>query len=353
MKLASAAALTGLSNKALLAKSSSPKKQQYGMWLGIDKSDEELKRLFERMRKSGITMILPNTPHEKIDRLHTLVPAAADEGLDVHAWRPTMVNEDPLETHPEWYGISRSGKSAATNPPYVNYYHFLCPNRVEVEDFLRTRMRTLAEVPGIKSVHLDYIRFPDVILPVGLWKTYHLVQDREYHDFDFCYCAVCRDAFKTKTGIDPLSLGDDAPANQEWVKFRWDSITSLVSKFYDDVHARGKLLTGAVFPTPAIARKLVRQDWVNWQIDAVMPMMYHSFYEQPVSWIGDATREDVSALEHKRPLYSGVYIPALTPDEMQTATSLALANGADGVVYFDAGSMTDAQWQRLARILRS
>jgi hypothetical protein len=52
-------------------------------------------------------------------------------------------------------------------------------------------------------------------------------------------------------------------------------------------------------------------------------------------------------------LYSGVFIPSLTPDEMETATSVSLAAGAAGVVYFDARAMSDAHWQRLGAITRA
>jgi hypothetical protein len=294
---------------------------QFGVWSGNNyRNAEECKRAFERMRKAGITMVLPNTSHEKLASLEMIVPAAKNEGIDVHVWRVAMLNTGPLNTHPEWYGISRSGKSTATDPPYVGYYRFLCPNREEVQEYLRNQMRQLADVPGIKSVHLDYIRFPDVILPVGLWPKYKLVQDREYPDFDFCYCEVCREKFRKQTGLDPLKL-DDPASNQAWVKFRWDTITSIVSMFYEDVHARGKLLTGAVFPTPTLARQLVRQDWVNWKIDALMPMIYNGFYNEPVSWVGDATKQGVTALHGSKPLYSGIYIPDLSPDQMTEATA--------------------------------
>ncbi len=61
---------------------------------------------------------------------------------------------------------------------------------------------------GLGSYHLDYIRYPDVILPVALWPKYNLVQDKEYPEFDFCYCDVCRDEFKNASGVDPKAIAD-------------------------------------------------------------------------------------------------------------------------------------------------
>ena len=54
----------------------------------------------------------------------------------------------------------------------------------------------LAKVEGIESVHLDYIRFSDIFLPIGLLPKYNLVQDTELPEFDFCYCEVCISKFE-------------------------------------------------------------------------------------------------------------------------------------------------------------
>jgi hypothetical protein len=66
--------------------------------------------------------------------------------------------------------------------------------------------------------------------------------------------------------------------------------------------------------------------------------------------VGSATRQGVTGLGGTKPLYTGVYIPDLSPDDMETATSLALGAGAAGVVYFDANALSDEHWARLARI---
>jgi uncharacterized lipoprotein YddW (UPF0748 family) len=347
LKLAAFAAAGMTSLDALHASIAKP---QFGVWIGGHyATEEEWKRAFERMRKAGITMVLPNVSHEKLETLDSIVPLAGNEGLDVHVWRVVMMNAQPLKEHPDWYAVSRSGHSTALKPPYVDYYRFMCPSRPEVQAYLRAQIRELAAVPGIKSVHLDYIRFPDVILPVGLWPKYNLVQDKEYPDFDFCYCEVCRELFRAQSGLDPLRL-EDPPANHAWVQFRWNAITSLVSSIHEDVHTHGKQLTAAVFPTPSLARQLVRQDWVNWRIDGLMPMIYHNFYNETVPWIGSAVADGVHALRGTTPLYSGVFIPSLTPDEMQTATTVSLAAGAAGVIYFDARALSDAHWQKLAAV---
>lgn len=48
-------------------------------------------------------------------------------------------------------------------------------------------------------------------------------------------------------------------------------------------HAHGKKITAAVFATPSLARQLVRQAWDKWPVDAVFPMLYHNFYQPPIT----------------------------------------------------------------------
>ena len=43
----------------------------------------------------------------------------------------------------------------------------------------------MSKVEGITSFHLDYIRYPDVYLPIGLLPKYDLVQDTELLSFKF------------------------------------------------------------------------------------------------------------------------------------------------------------------------
>jgi len=244
------------------------------------------------------------------------------------------------ENHPEWFTVSREGKSSLDHPPYVGYYRWLCPTRVPVREYLRGKVEEVARQPDIDGVHLDYIRHSDVILPIGLWSRYNLVQDREYPEFDFCYCDVCRETFMAQSGRDPVEL-PDPPSDGEWREFRWNMVTELVSVLSTAVHARGKRISAAVFPTPTIARQLVRQAWDEWPVDAVFPMVYQRFYNQEVPWIGEATKQGVSALAGRIPLYSGLYLAQLSPEELGEAARHARYAGAAGVSLFEIGRLSD------------
>ncbi|MDQ7039596.1 MAG: twin-arginine translocation signal domain-containing protein [Rhodothermus sp.] len=323
-------------------------RHKHWAWMGANVGrDDEARRTFARLKASGIEALLLHENREEGPAFYErLAPLARAEGLELHAWIPTMMRPELLETHPDWYAVNREGVSTAEKPPYVDYYRFLSPCVPDVRAYLANYYDRMAQVDGLAGLHLDYIRFPDVILPITLQPKYGLVQDREYPAFDYGYHPACRDQFKAQTGIDPLEL-EDPPTNAAWQQFRYDQITAVVHQIAERVQARGKLLTAAVFPTPEIARTLVRQDWRHWPLDAVMPMIYHNFYDRPVTWIETATREGVAALHGRIPLYSGLFVPALSPDELDQAITYALAGGASGISLFNVESLTDGHWNVL------
>jgi hypothetical protein len=295
-----------------------------------EESRDDWRRRFAELRAAGIGSVLLGGATAEACRL------AAEEGLHVHAWTWTLCRggAELKEKHPEWYVVSREGKSACDHPPYVGYYNFLCPSRPEVREYLSGDFARIAATEGLVGAHLDYVRFPDVILPRALWEKYDLVQNEELPPFDFCYCEVCREAFIAQTGIDPLEL-PHPPSNEEWRRFRWDAVSRLVGEVVAAIHGQGKQATAAVFPSPAIARKLVRQDWAGWPLDAVLPMVYHSFYNEGVPWIEATVREGVQALAGKRPLYAGLYLPELKDEgQFEGAVAAAMAGGARGVALF-------------------
>lgn len=314
------------------AAAAAPRKLKHWIWVtGLEKeTPEEQQRKLEQFREAGVHAVLFNghTPE--------LLAQAKQAGLETHAWIITLNRGDPslLQNHPDWFVVNRLGDSSADKPAYISDYHFLCPSQEGVREYVSGVVADLCRQANLDGVHLDYIRFPDVILPVGLWKRYNVVQDREWPQFDYCYCAVCRAAFKRKTGEDPLKL-PDAPANAAWRQFRYDSVTRLVNHLARVAHRHRKQITAAVFPTPTLAKRMVRQDWVHWKLDAVLPMLYHHYYNEKTEWIEPAVKEGVAALPKNRPLYAGLYLPVLqSQEEFDEAVKYALTGGAAGVSLF-------------------
>lgn len=312
--------------------SEEPLGQRHWTWTRIkaEETSADIARRFAEIRQAGVdSVILGNSDARAIEM-------AADQGLDVHAWWWTLCRRDEvlMNDHPDWYVVSRDGRSAHDDPPYVPYYRFLCPTRPEVRSYLCGKLEEVLGELGIAGACLDYVRFPDVILPRALWEKYELVQNEELPRFDFCYCDVCRETFRALEGSDPLEL-PDPPADPAWRRFRWDAVTRLVDELAAVARGRGKMISASVFPSPSIARRLVRQDWAKWDLDAVLPMVYHSFYDEPVSWIEGVVTEGVGALPETRPLYAALYLPALKGEgEFEEAVARARAGGAAGIGLF-------------------
>lgn len=317
------------------------------------KTDEAYLKEFEKYAAGGISEILINTladPHE----LARLVSLAKQKGLKVHAWMFTT--NRPGDTvalrHPDWYMVSRSGKSCFDDRPYVAYYQWLSPSHPNARAHILSLVEGLAKVKGIETVHLDYIRYPDIFLPIGLLPKYNLKQETELPDFDFDYSDAAVDKFKALHHKDPREMTNPA-IDMEWKNFRLNEIRDLVNDAYEIAHKHDKQLSAAVFPYPEMADHMVRQRWDKWKVDKVFPMVYHNFYNEELDWIGYVTAQGVADLNPKdihipykqTKLYTGIYAPDMSAADLKKAIELAKENGAAGVSVFDGPAITDAQFE--------
>lgn len=340
----------------------------YG-WIGGpgDATDKELQEQFDDFKQKGIDGLMYNGGHDP-ETYKRVGKIAKEAGLEFHAWVPTMVQGENPKLKKEWYGVNGLGESAFDKPAYVDYYKFLCPNYEGVYEFLAELYGGIAAVPEVDGIHLDYIRFPDVILARGLWDKYGLVMDREYPQFDYCYCDKCVADFKEKTDIDIKEMEDPSQV-EEWKQFRYDLITNLVNRLTVMVHAEGKEINAAVFPGPnSVAKKIVRQEWDKWNLDSFYPMNYNDFYLEGPAWVGEVTNEAVTALGNSKPVYSGLFIcpnpdkkageadpenHGLVPEELEEAIRGSMENGAAGICLFTPGRMTDAHWEAFDRAIHA
>ncbi|MEI6899631.1 MAG: sugar-binding protein [Bacteroidota bacterium] len=320
------------------------------LWMG-GHADWDVKKwdsVFSDLKSAGIDGILTQAGPATLLRM---IPLAMKYGINVEKWFIAMMNNDStlIKDHPDWFVVSGEGKSSITDPAYVGYYRFLCPSNHEVRDYLKRRIDEYLKIPGLAGIHLDYIRYPDVILPQALWPTYGIVQDKEYPKYDYCYCPVCRGKFKSIYGKDPLKM-EFPDRIKEWRQFRVHQVTAVVSELADYCHARGKRISAAVFPGPSIARQIVRQEWDQWPLDEVMPMLYQSFYYGSHDWIRSKTEEGVQSLNSTVPLYSGLYIPSLNPRDLHDAIQKSIDGGAQGITLFNYESMTPGHWEILKQL---
>ena len=323
---------------------------KYWTWITAnpEKSEQEYTTEFKKYKNNGIDAVLINTFADPIV-LEKLTKLAVNEGLEVHAWMFTMNRPDDKIAlqHPDWYMVSRSGKSCFDDRPYVDYYQWLSPSHPEARQHVWDLVEGLAKVKDVASVHLDYIRYPDIYLPIGLLPKYNLVQNEELPDFDFDYSQASVQKFKRLYRKD-IQKAEVPAIDIEWKQFRLNEIKAVVDGAYDIAHKHGKKLTAAVFPYPEMADHMVRQRWDKWNVDEVLPMIYYNFYNETVDWVGFATRQGVEDLKGKdTKLHTGIYLPPMSAKDVAVAIELAKNNGASGVSFFDGENITDEQFEAI------
>lgn len=338
-------------------------KEKFWIWARpqADWTNDDWKAKLSQAREAGINALLLEVyngnstfyqggqlPMQE-DLVSRIAPMCHELGMEFHAWMWTMplTNADMVEKHPDWYAVNGLGEPAHTDPAYVPYYKFMCPCHPEVQDYVAGNVASLARIPEVNGVHLDYVRLPDVILAKGLQPKYDIVQDKEYPQYDYSYSTYCREQFKEQTGIDPLTDLEDPAANEEWRQFRYDAVSNMVNnRLIPEARQQGKMITAAVFPN----WESVRQAWHTWDLDAFLPMLYHNFYERDLDFIQEHTRKALERMDTPKPIYSGLFIPEIEPEQLDAAIREGLDGGASGSSFFALGAMQDAHWKALKKV---
>lgn len=161
----------------------------FATWIhGGEVWDKELwEKRFEEYKSLGISEVLVGG--EKLEILEPLVLLAKEYDIKIHAWMWTLnrPNDTIANQHPEWYAVNRQGKNSLEYRAYVDYYQWLSPFHPEAREYIKSNVRRLTKIKGLASIHLDYVRYVDVILGADLQPKYNLVQDHEMPEYDYGY----------------------------------------------------------------------------------------------------------------------------------------------------------------------
>lgn len=176
---------------------------------------------------------------------------------------------------------------------------------------MKDKAASYAALEGLTSVHLDFIRYNDAVLGRRLQQYKFKIQQGTYRaEYDFGYHPAAIEKFKKQFGYSPLDL--QAPwMSPEWLQFRLNEVSSLVNEIAGETHAKGKLLSAAVFPYPTRARMTVYQDWPTWKLDIVCPMNYQSFYSEGLDWYRLVLRTAYARLSIKINMFPVCLYPIL------------------------------------------
>ena len=288
----------------------------------------------------GISEILVSGSPEVLKKI---IPIANKKNIKVHGWMWTLnrPGDTIANKNADWYAVNKNGDNSLDYRAYVDYYQWLSPFHPEARSHIINNAKKLMEVKGLASVHLDYVRFPDVILGADLQPKYKIVQKTEMPEYDFGYHPLAREEFKRIFNKDPQDF-ENPELSTEWRQFRLNAVTTLVNEIIAIAHSKNKKVTAAVFPFPEMSRQMVRQAWDDWDLDQAYPMLYQNFYRENINWIGFATKQGVNDVDF--PVISGLYSGALrNPEDLKKAILISRKNGAKGISIFTADGLTKEQ----------
>jgi uncharacterized lipoprotein YddW (UPF0748 family) len=298
------------------------------------------------------------------DPLADILRQARPAGLAVHAWVAVNLVSSAVDLpaaprhivnrHPEWLMVPRelardlAGVDVRSREYVARLARWTRARPADVEglfasplqdgaaDHLAEVIRDLVTRYDVDGVHLDYARFPN-------------------DEFDYSRGAI--EAFKRQLRplmsdaerrrlaalekIDPLAA--TSYFADGWADFRRERLTALVARIRETVRrdAPRVLLSAAVFPDAANARRSKLQDWPRWLdrslLDALCPMAYTqdaALFEQQIA----AARAAAGAV----PIWAGVGAYRLTPAATVGHITAARRQRAAGVVLFSYDALVTA-----------
>ncbi|MGH0031869.1 MAG: glycoside hydrolase family 10 protein [Myxococcota bacterium] len=224
------------------------------------------------------------------DALALLLQQASERGLRVHAWVNVLSlskNADaPIlaDLGREVVHTDRQGRSLLDYPgheipqPDRRWYRmgtpgvYLDPAAPGVAERLAaTFAELLARYPQIEGLHLDYIRYPDV-LPYAPGSRFGV-------GHDFGYGGPTRARFREETGQEAPFGERIGPANA-WDDWRRQKVTDLVAGIAAAARQTrpGVVMSAAVWTYADRGYLVLGQDWRGWLedglLDLALPMSY-------------------------------------------------------------------------------
>ncbi|MFN2341078.1 MAG: glycoside hydrolase family 10 protein [Halanaerobium sp.] len=267
------------------------------------------------------------------DPLQVLIEEAQVRNMEVHPW-VWVFNENTsgspgriLTKNPEWANINKDGE-------IVSYHNssWLSPARDDVKEFLQQRYIYLVENYDLAGINLDYIRFPE-----------------EYRG-SFGYDQVSVQKFKEKYKLDPFQIESGSSEFSLWNQYRENLVTEMVRETSEKLRRidPNLFISADVIPGREEARYRALQNWSHWlregYLDFVLPMTYtENLFSELSSWI-EEDRKQISA-----PLYAGVSVFKLTPDQMINQIEEINQINPNGHSLFAAAHLTESDYQTLTQ----
>ncbi len=320
-----------------------------GVWIRpTQKTQKDVSDYVQKLKDSGInticletlynsTLICPapegsyfeqNPAFNGFDVLGAYVEECHKRDMELHIWMPVFYSSHTnCYNHkrsvwykkPEWRLINDSGEDTAVKGN--SDFCFLNPAHPEVQEFLTETYKYLVTEYDVDGFELDYIRYPDVA--------------EDDHGYDEITINGYKQAYNTS--ITP-TYNKNAGFWNNWVQYRCDIITGFVKNIRDmfDKYAPQVLLCADVGPNSASARTTLYQDYATWLENGWIDLL------KPMSYSLGAVKETYKNLENAdgKLVASGigVFSEAYNGYDCATHTMIAVEQGANGVMFFEASA---------------
>jgi len=291
----------------------------------------------------------------ELDPLAELIRRAHAVGLRVHAWVNVLSlagnREAPIlrdlgrdAVHVDHLGRSLLDYPGLDVPPPGRRWVrmgtpavWLDPAAPGVaERLVATFAELAARYPELDGLHLDYIRYPDV-LPFSPGSRFGV-------GLQLGYGAASRERFEAETGLRvPDARGRGHP--NAWDDWRRRQVTELVARIGEASRAEdpGLLLSAAVWAYPARAYLSIFQNWRSWLeaelLDFAVVMLYSRddtlFRQEAHAYTGGIGGDAVW-------LGLGAWLFADAPGRALGQLEVARAAGPAGIALFSWDSIADA-----------
>ena len=129
-------------------------------------------------------------------------------------------------------------------------------------------------------------------------------------------------------------------AHNDFKLYQRHSVCSVYNELAAEIRRHGLTAACAVFPSPTLAARMVHQDWSLFHADLVLPMAYHSFYNEPATWAADITRKAMQETEGRIPMAPGVHLPDIPAAELPAHLDRLRATGVHGIGLFSDDELT-------------
>jgi hypothetical protein len=286
------------------------------------------------------------------------VAALRAAGLRVYQTTALFFEPAALARFPDARPVDAVGRPDAG----FDWYLGVCPTHEAHLEEKIDRQRRVVEELAPDGLFLQFTRYP------GFWENWTWTPDYAFGDADrFCFCDRCRSRFALETGI-RLPAGDISSQSQyileshgeTWTAWRCARILDAVERIAaaaNEARPGTKVMLNTL-PFPAtdfggldVRRQIAAQDLpaLARVVDRFELMTYLQILNRPVSWLAEAVADARRRLPAERevvctlqvsPLYTeGTHAgrgraTAISADDLEAAARVALAAGADGLVFY-------------------